>query len=493
MKKAWMVLLVSALLALLWTPGLFAAWENDQILTSANTSESNGAWCIADVLNKVYVVGVDPNGNIKVLRSTNYGQANSWTLRTSPGPGLNPSVVVAAGDTLHIAYQNNTDGKIYYQRSTDGGGTWGLPQMVSSSAGCNPSMCVAGANVSVLWNLQPPDGGICYRRSTNSGSTWVLSIKNVSSWGAHPSVASFGGGQIVHVAWDGTPPDGDGVHVWYSRSTDYGQTFSAGVAKDLDAATSPNIKYRGGYVHLVWESQPGTGIPTQIIYRRSTNDGVIWQSPVALTNSTTLYNIQPNLAVSGSRVHLVWIRHTLGYGDAIPQPNWVFHRSTTDPSGSSWNLEELVSTSPADVYQYYPPSVGVVTGGRVDAVWTNYSPSLIYNRDPTGDQVVGPPPPSGPGNGSTWLADSLSASGVEEKTPVTSQVLTGSLKAFPNPFVSSASVPGREAERFALYDVSGRQVGTYLGSRIGADVRPGIYFLKLEGKNTAPLRIVKVK
>jgi len=66
--------------------------------------------------------------------------------------------------------------------------------------------------------------------------------------------------------------------------------------------------------------------------------------------------------------------------------------------------------------------------------------------------------------------------------------------ATPNPFVSFARVPGHEAERFALYDVSGRQVGTYKGDRIGEGLAPGVYFLKGMGNaGAAPVRILKVR
>ena len=67
------------------------------------------------------------------------------------------------------------------------------------------------------------------------------------------------------------------------------------------------------------------------------------------------------------------------------------------------------------------------------------------------------------------------------------------LTAFPNPFVSFASVPGHETERFNLYDVSGRQVGMYKGDRIGEGLSPGVYFLRSEGKAAKPFRIVKLR
>ena len=63
----------------------------------------------------------------------------------------------------------------------------------------------------------------------------------------------------------------------------------------------------------------------------------------------------------------------------------------------------------------------------------------------------------------------------------------------PNPFLSFASVPGHEAESFALYDVSGRKVGVYKGDRIGSGLSAGIYFLKPEGQDSKPLRIVKLR
>ncbi len=63
----------------------------------------------------------------------------------------------------------------------------------------------------------------------------------------------------------------------------------------------------------------------------------------------------------------------------------------------------------------------------------------------------------------------------------------------PNPFLSYASVPGHERESFALYDVSGRKVGTYKGDRIGSGLSAGIYFLKPEGQDAKPLRIVKLR
>jgi len=67
------------------------------------------------------------------------------------------------------------------------------------------------------------------------------------------------------------------------------------------------------------------------------------------------------------------------------------------------------------------------------------------------------------------------------------------IKITPNPFISFASVPGHKAERFSLYDISGRKVGTYKGDRIGEGLEAGVYFLRPEGKDARPLRVVKLR
>ncbi len=71
------------------------------------------------------------------------------------------------------------------------------------------------------------------------------------------------------------------------------------------------------------------------------------------------------------------------------------------------------------------------------------------------------------------------------------------IKITPNPFASFASIPGHEAERFSLFDISGRKVGTYQGDRVGKGLGAGVYFLRRDtacrAPTTAPVRIVKLR
>jgi hypothetical protein len=88
---------------------------------------------------------------------------------------------------------------------------------------------------------------------------------------------------------------------------------------------------------------------------------------------------------------------------------------------------------------------------------------------------------------------SFQYSGVENLQASRLTPYTLRLTATPNPFTSFTTLPGHEAERFTLYDISGRRVGVYRGDRIGEGLRAGVYFVRaLEGKANLA-RIVKIR
>jgi|GEM_PF-3384375 len=68
-----------------------------------------------------------------------------------------------------------------------------------------------------------------------------------------------------------------------------------------------------------------------------------------------------------------------------------------------------------------------------------------------------------------------------------------SIRVYPNPFTSFATIPGYEQESFVVYDVMGRKVGIYSGNRIGGELAPGVYFVLGLDTASAPARFVKVK
>jgi hypothetical protein len=91
------------------------------------------------------------------------------------------------------------------------------------------------------------------------------------------------------------------------------------------------------------------------------------------------------------------------------------------------------------------------------------------------------------------LTAAESGSGVEERTEGSRQKAEDRIRPTPNPFTSYATISEHKKERFNLYDVSGRVIGLYKGDRIGEGLAPGVYFLKPEGKDAKPVRIVKLR
>jgi hypothetical protein len=144
----------------------------------------------------------------------------------------------------------------------------------------------------------------------------------------------------------------------------------------------------------------------------------------------------------------------------------------------------------------------VKTNSQGDSLWTkSYGGTKIdwgYSVRQTSDGgyiVAGETASFGAGGYDVYLikTDANGSAGVEEKKAPVSTVSRLPYRVLPDPFTSFATVPGHEGERFALFDVTGRKVGTCRGDRIGEELLPGVYFLESEVRGTKPVRIVKVR
>jgi photosystem II stability/assembly factor-like uncharacterized protein len=234
-------------------------------------------------------------------------------------------------------------------------------------------------------------------------------------------------------------------------------------------------------VHFPIDAQTGFSVGSGGLILKTTNGGASWINQTSGTTHDLFcvdfpQNTQTGYVAEGGRGVLkttnggtTWIRSSSDTtlcpisihfpqneqtGYSVGNSGIIFK---TTNSGTSWE-RQISGTSSGDFLSVYFPSnqTGYAVG------WF-----ILKTTD-----------------GGTW---------VEETTEDRGQRLGIRLLAIPNPFTSFARIPGHEAERFALYDIAGRRVGTYKGERIGMDLRPGVYFIRALDREAGLGRIVKIR
>jgi hypothetical protein len=520
------VVLLSLLFFCFSLTPIFAEWEGDYRLTD-DPGESytfydnaRNTWNVAAHGDTVHVVWCDDFEDpvwhyeeVYYRRSLDGGQTWGDVIQLSFSPYTIKSelpTIAVSGSNIHIAwstYVGNWANDIFYRRSTDAGETWqdtvrltyspDSMRFISSSA----TIGVKGNNVYVVYTRHSApllDGGnaemICYRRSTNNGVAWgpEVHLTNGIDAANSPSVAVshfmptpdfgpiqenpepsiekqnvFNPGYKAHIVWsDGR--DGSYNEIYYQCVSSWtGDVWSCKRLTFTDCASwQPAVAVSGSKVHVVWEEHTHT-VGNKIFYKRSTNGGRTWGPDISLIDMGEYSNaLNPSIAVSGSNVHVVWENFQNGC--------WLYYKRSTN-HGSSWEPETCLTI---DGYYWSRFASVAVSGPRVHMVWTDYRDGnceIYYKCNPTGN-------PLNPGSAPANETQGTGIGTVIEQ-----------LHIVPNPFVSYARIPGCENDDFLLYDITGRHLGIYQGNRIGADLAPGVYFLKGVSDYSSPIRIVKLK
>lgn len=442
---------------------------------------------------------------------------------------LNNARCIAAGPTgvIHVVWYDERDGgpgaeEVYYKRSTDCGSTWSADLRLTNCDGFRswrPSICVSGSKVHIVWNDDRDNQlRVFYTNSPDEGLTWSMAVPIGSGFTWPPSKAAIG--SYVHVVWDKTLDNA----IWHNRSTDGGASWSGAIRlttpQAADADIHASVSVSGSDVHLTWirynttygynvchkhssdqgvtwtqdtcllvwqSSQPQCpthavsdsvvhvvwldGIPSgQIYYKRSTDRGTTWLQGEALSDSIYRTNF-PSVTASGLNVHVAW------EGTPYEETGSNIYYAFSPDAGSNWSTQSILTTDTITGAGLYPSIA--VGDSMVHIAWQDgrhgypYTGNreIYYKRNPTGNPYTGA---------------SENAAGKPREAVVR-------LTVVPNPFVTFTAIPNHDKDRFAVYDVSGRQVGIFYGDRVGSGLPPGVYFIRDENKGERPGRIVKVK
>ncbi len=465
-------LLLILLASLFAVSSLLAQWEPDRRLTynSGNSrTPVNNARCVAasgDTLHMVWHDDRDGDYEIYYKRSTDGG--TGWSadarLTTAAQNSWYPSLATSGAD-VHVVWADTRDGnyEIYYKRSPDGGTSWEADSRLTNAPDYSgyPALAVSTqGDVHGVWaDYREGNWEIYHKRSTDRGTSWGPDERLTDDPGAsgYPSVAVSG--TDVHVVWF---DDRDGnEEVYHKRSTDRGASWGADERLTHDPGVSgyPSLAVSGTDVHVVWfDDRDGN---EEIYHKRSTDGGMNWGADVRLTSDSS-FSEHPSVAVSGPNAHLVWEDGRNGYAE-------IYYKGSTD-RGGSWGADVRLTNAP-DYSRF--PSVAA-SGTKVHAVWEDVrsgNPEIFYKRNPTGNIGV-----------------------EEEMQNANHKLQIAKLQITPNPFANFTTVNGHEGERFSLFDVSGRKVGTYWGGRVGEGLAPGVYFLQGEADRfSRPLKVIKTR
>jgi hypothetical protein len=420
--------------------------------------------CVRDGRGKIYVAYADSEG-IFVKRSTNQGQ--TWILLDTliypaPYPEIAfPAVAILPGDTLFVAWEEgylDTNSVWRYDIFVCryDGTVWTSPEAISYTApGGNSAHnpCLApgpGGRIHCVWQSQ--NRGVWY--AGYQAGVWSLP-ENIAPGGlvTYPTlVADSLDDLYLGFIYNGISYKKRTGGVW--GLTETVNSFGTGPCIAVDRSFRPHIVYTVRLDSFNFD-----------IYYQFRKEGSGWSFPYNISNNIS-ESKGPNISVDvNDHLYVAWQDDerdtTIGHSD-------IFYSNYDTLWARPVAITDSNSPPHGSVTLGYP-----VTSEGVDVVWAR---GLAYKREQILYRRL---PPLG--------------SGVEQERTVSSPPSRLPFSVVPNPFVSYASVPGHEKERFTLYDIAGRKVGVFKGDKIGNGLSAGVYFLKPEGQEGKPLRIVKLR
>jgi hypothetical protein len=360
---------------------------------TVNLSNNPGPSKIPQIVvsgSNVYVAWLQTNyadqlPNIFLRRSTDNGA--TWDAKiniSSSGTVVAFFKLVASGSNVYVVWENEdpddlherTD--IFFRRSADNGASWQPKKNLSNNEpdSSRPQIAVSGSNVYVTWynggtNLDQSMQGILFRRSLDGGATWKSIVRVDDDNSGNPERVAqqiAASGSNVYVVWSGhvyRPDNSANTDILLRRSTDNGATWAAekNVSDSVKGSGEPQFSVSGSKVYVGWMEE------WDIIFRRSTDNGSTWKSMINLSNNLG-DSFAPHVVVSGSNVYSFWTQRNV-CDDYTPCQTDIFFRRS-DNNGATWKTKVNLSNNGDSLF----PDVAV-SGSSVYVVWVG---SILFQR-----------------------------------------------------------------------------------------------------------------
>jgi len=312
---------------------------------------------VCPVSGNVYVV-FDSNRlddfDVFIKRSIDQAETFGEAIRLDPSEAREfyPDVQVDQDGTVHVVYYSTiisgNNREIYYVRSTDQGQSWETPLRLTNATRDSriPKLAVGPDNsLNVAWHddrTATDDYNIYFKRSEDGGDTWSADLMVADTYRASEDVAIIVGGDgVIHITWEEFS-NYYSANTRYSRSADNGLTWSSPV----------NIT-TGAYANHGWHSDVGAdnsgnvyvvfhyvsfSIPAEISCSVSNNSGVNWNNPFNITDNNVA-DSRPAIYVSpdGSYIDIVYRN--------LAVDSWNIYHVYSDDGLSTWSDPYQISQS----------------------------------------------------------------------------------------------------------------------------------------------------
>ena len=177
----------------------------------------------------------------------------------------------------------------------------------------------------------------------------------------------------IHLVWEHVNLTMSETDILYTKSTDNGVSWESiqSLAHNTSYLGDVEIGLHDNNIHVVWENNAGLD---GIYYRNSTDDGASWNPTKRISpDSTNAGN--PSVFVNNSNVHIIWHNHSAGPGGQIYYKRSLDGGITFD-NGQGVDEDRRITFSPSTVSSVnmagYGSNISVIWDDERDGDWEVY-------------------------------------------------------------------------------------------------------------------------
>lgn len=260
-----------------------------------------------------------------LLRSDDYGETFEFiNLSNTPDVTSWNARITLEGSNVYVDWNEriNNKGDVFFTKSTDNGITFTKPINLSNDPLDSVDSLIATDknNIYIIWNDSKENStDIFFVKSTDNGDTFGTPINLSHGIGNSIFTRDYAievSGEHIFVVWyDASNKEN---YVYYTRSTDSGESFSIPIDLSPDDSLSkyPQVVANDSRVYVIWHDySQGNG---DIFLRYSNDYGATFGEIKNLSdndNESNIFILGPQIALSNNRVYVIWQDKVEGSAD----------------------------------------------------------------------------------------------------------------------------------------------------------------------------------